>query len=162
MKTLLILRHAKSDWNDPKLDDHDRPLNSRGERDAPRVGELLREHALLPDRVLCSTALRARQTIAAVTTASGYVGDIEYLKPLYLAEPPAYLRALGQLPDTIVRVLVVGHNPGLEDLLKLLTNRIEAMPTASLAQIALPLNGWSELSPQVRGDLINVWRPKEL
>ena len=87
MKTLLILRHAKSSWKHPELSDHDRPLNKRGKRDAPIIGELLRKKGLVPDVIFSSTALRAKDTVSAVTSASGYAGKVIFLSALYSASP---------------------------------------------------------------------------
>ena len=90
MKTLLILRHAKSDWETPDVADHDRPLNGRGKRDAPRMGRLLRDENLVPDLIISSTAKRARKTAKLVAEASGYEGEIRLAETLYLAGPEAY------------------------------------------------------------------------
>lgn len=163
---LLILRHAKSSWKASGLADHDRPLNKRGLRDAPRMGWLLREEDLLPDLILSSTALRARKTAEIVAEKSGYEGELEYRSDFYGAGPEAYLDVLSSLTDEYSRVMVVGHNPGLEDLLELLTGEIEKMPTAALAQVALPIQTWRELSDieesSLEGELVNLWRPRDL
>jgi phosphohistidine phosphatase len=114
MKTLLVLRHAKSSWNDPALDDHERPLNKRGRRDAPRMGELLREHGLIPDVVISSDAVRARLTAEAVAGAAGYAGAIVLDPRLYLAGPADILSLLQRVRGKAETVMIVGHNPGLE------------------------------------------------
>lgn len=162
MKTLLILRHAKSSWDDHSQNDHERPLNKRGLETAPEMGKLLQKEGLLPDLVISSTALRARTTIELVAQASGYAGKIEFSQDLYAAPPAAYLHALAALPDDLQRVMVVGHNPGLEELVRDLTGKYGAMPTAALAQVNLPIRQWSELSGSIHGELVNIWRPKEL
>ncbi|MHC5114601.1 MAG: SixA phosphatase family protein [Planctomycetota bacterium] len=162
MKTLLILRHAKSSWKDPHLADHDRPLNKRGRRDAPRMGRLLEEEGLVPNVVLCSTAARARATIELALDACAYGGEVVYDDTLYHAEPEEVLAALANVPDHAERVLVVGHNPGHEALLVELTGVFEVMPTAALAQIELPIERWTDLDDAVRARLVRVWRPKEL
>jgi phosphohistidine phosphatase len=162
MKTLLLLRHAKSSWKYPDLADHDRPLNKRGKQTAPRVGQLLKDENLLPDLILSSTAARAQTTARKVTKASGYAGEIRVTRDLYEAGPEAYLTALRAVADEHNRVLVVGHNPGLEELLEQLTDETEALPTAALALIELPINRWAELSEATEGKLVRVWRPKEL
>lgn len=162
MKRLLILRHAKSSWGDEKIPDHERPLNKRGQRAAPAMGRLIRKDGLLPDLVLSSTALRCRQTVAAMIEASGYSGEVRWLADLYMAEAPAYIEALRSLPDDPAAVMVVGHNPGLEELLAVLTGGVEHLATGSLALVALPLEHWSELSETTRGELDGLWKPKEL
>ena len=162
MKTLLILRHAKSSWGDEELSDHDRPLNKRGKRDAPRMGKLLRDTALAPDLIISSTAKRARKTAAKVAKSCRYEGVIELAGELYLAVPSAYLEVLRNVADHYERVMVVGHNPGLEDLLTLLTGERTPLPTAALAHIAVDIPSWHELSEDSRGNLLDLWRPKEL
>jgi phosphohistidine phosphatase len=161
MKTLLILRHAKSGEKHSGMPDHDRPLNDRGERDAPRVGALLRDEDLMPDSILSSTAVRAVRTARMVARAAGFAGEIETRRSLYLARPESYLEALRELGDAVSRAMVVGHNPGLEDLVAVLSGQHQRLPTAALVQIALPLDSWADLSVQTSGRLINVWRPKE-
>jgi phosphohistidine phosphatase len=162
MKTLLILRHAKSSWSDSKLADIDRPLNKRGKHDAPIVGALLREVDLVPDRILCSPATRARKTAKAVAEASGYEGEIELDDDFYPGDPQAYIEALQSLSDDVQCAMVVGHNPGLEDLLNTLTGESAALPTAALAQVNLSIHAWLELDEEVEGQLVQVWRVKEL
>ena len=94
MKTLLVLRHAKSSWDDTALDDHERPLNERGRRDGPRMGELVREHRLTPDIIISSDAVRARRTAEAVAKATRYAGEVRLDRLLYLASPADILGVL--------------------------------------------------------------------
>jgi len=162
MKTLLVLRHAKSSWNNANLTDFERPLNKRGKKNAPRMGELLKKHDLTPDLIITSSAERALQTAEAVATASGHEGEVQVTRQLYLAEPAAYVLLLNELGDGYGRVLVVGHNPGVEDLVELFTDVWERMPTAALAQIELPVDNWADLDVDVMGELKNLWYPKEL
>lgn len=167
MKTLLILRHAKSSWKDEAMPDHDRPLNKRGKADAPRMGKLLREEDLVPDLILSSDARRARATAQMVAEESRYEGEMVFLRDLYAAEAGAYLQALAQMGGEAERILIVGHNPGLEELLQDLTDEYQPLPTAALAQVTLPIQHWSELeadleAPGVQGKLVNLWRPKQL
>ena len=162
MKTLLILRHAKSSWRDAGLADHDRPLNKRGLRDAPRMGRLLRQEDLLPDLIISSSAVRARKTAQMVIEAMGYDGELRLARELYAAEPEAYLDTLQSLPDGFERVMVIGHNPGLEELLELLTGDWQRLPTAALAQVELDLGTWQDLGDETQGRLANVWLPREL
>lgn len=162
MKTLLIMRHAKSSWDDPHQNDHDRPLNKRGKRDAPRMGSLLREQELIPDLVLSSSALRARRTAELVIEGSGYRGETRMRSDLYAAEAETYLSVLQQLSDEYQRVLLIGHNPGLENLLGLLCDVWERMPTAGLAVVSLSLESWKDLKAEPQGALLRIWRPKDL
>ena len=162
MKTLLILRHAKSSWKDSSLADHDRPLNKRGKRDAPRMGKLLREQDLVPDRIISSTAKRARNTAKAVAKACQCEGKVELTSEFYHAGPGSYLAVLQNVPDDDQRVMVIGHNPGMEALVTHLTGRMETMPTAALAHVELPIDQWMELDYEVQGGLLDLWRPKTL
>jgi phosphohistidine phosphatase len=160
MKTLLILRHAKSSWKHPELADHERPLNKRGQHDAPQLGTLLVDRELLPQLILSSTAVRTRQTAEALVETSHYAGSVEFLDALYMAEPPAYLKALRGLPDDLERVLLIGHNPGLEGLVQLLSGQIVALPTAALAHIVLPIQTWGSLTHETQGELVELFLPK--
>lgn len=161
MKTLLLLRHAKSSWKETELADHDRPLNKRGRRTAPLVGELLQTEDLIPDLILCSSAVRTHDTALLVAEACSYTGEIKQIRELYLAEPQAYVDALRQVADEHERLLVVGHNPGVEMLIKALTGEATAMPTAALATMELALEHWRDLNKNTGCKLVHVWRPKD-
>jgi phosphohistidine phosphatase len=162
MKTLLLLRHAKSSWDEPGLSDHDRPLNARGLRDAPRMGKLVKQQGLTPDLIIASTARRAQETARHVAQHCGYPGAIDSTASLYLATPDKYVAYLRCLDDQYSVVMVVGHNPGLEDLLALITGSFQKMPTAALAWISLEITSWQEFSAKADAQLIHFWRPKEL
>lgn len=162
MKTLLILRHAKSSWTNARLTDHERPLNPRGRRDAPRIGVLLRDEDLVPDLIITSSAERARATAELVALNCDYEEDIVVTRDLYHGAPEDYLETIGELAGDSEVVLVVGHNPGIAELVAYLTDEDERMPTAALAQVTLAIKMWSELEAEVQGVLQNLWRPKEL
>lgn len=162
MKTLLLLRHAKSSWKDAGQSDHDRPLNGRGRRDAPRVGELLADEDLIPDMILASSARRAQMTAAAVAEHCGFVDEVAQCPEFYLAPPEHYISIISTLPENVGRVLTVGHNPGMESLLRVLTGNSETFPTAALAQVELDIEQWYSLAGDGTGRLINFWRPREL
>ena len=162
MKSLLVLRHAKSSWKHPESADHDRPLNKRGKRDAPLIGRLLKKEDLVPDIIISSTAIRARATAEAVAKASGYKGDISFDRSLYAAGPQAYIDALHDLSDDHVRVLIIGHNPGLEELVEMLTGEIHLMPTCSLAHVKFRVDRWSDLNNKIKGEVAEKWRPRDL
>ena len=162
MKTLLVLRHAKSSWNDQALDDHERPLNKRGRRDAPRMGVLVREYGLIPDVIISSDAVRARLTAEAVAEAARYAGPILLDPHLYLACPADILSLLTTVRENAGTVMIVGHNPGLEKLVEQLTGERQDLPTAALAQIGLPIDQWRDLELSTRGTVVGLWRPEEL
>jgi phosphohistidine phosphatase len=162
MKTLLIFRHAKSSKDDPSLEDHERPLNDRGRRDAHRMGRVLREEDLVPDRIVSSTAVRARATAEAAAKASGFKGKVDLDSELYHASPEEYVEVLSHTPKEDDRVMVVGHNPGLERLVETLTGKRQTLPTAAIARVALPIQDWKQLKTSTKGKLERVWAPKEL
>jgi phosphohistidine phosphatase len=162
MKTLLVLRHAKSSWNDPELDDHERPLNERGRRDGPRMGELVREYGLIPDIVISSDAVRARLTAEAVAEAARYAGEILLDPHLYMASPAGILSRLRTVREDAETVMIIGHNPGLEELVEQLTGERQDLPTAALAHVVLEIDQWRDLTLSTRGTLVGLWRPKEL
>jgi phosphohistidine phosphatase len=158
MKSLLVLRHAKSDRHDSEVADHDRPLNERGRRDAGRMGQRLRDENLLPDLILTSTARRARETVELLVSASGYAGDVTAQATFYLAGPEQYLTAVSGVNDAHGRVMVVGHNPNLEQLVERLTGTVTTLATTTLVEIVLPIARWRELDGETRGELRGVWR----
>lgn len=162
MKTLLLMRHAKSSWKDTELPDHERPLTKRGKRNAARIGRLLREADQVPHLILTSPARRAVDTADSVADQSRYKGEVKVCDELYLAAPDAIIQVLQSLDGPYERVLVVGHNPGLEELLEKLTGKAEALPTAAVAQVALPVQAWLELTLETGGQLVSLWRPKDL
>jgi len=162
MKTLLIMRHAKSSWKEKDLKDRKRPLSKRGKRNAPQMGELIKEKELVPQLILSSDAVRARQTAELLAQACGYTGEIRYLDDLYMAEADEYLAELRKLPEDIERVMVIGHNPGLESLLPLLADQVESLPTAAIAYLNLPIDSWKALNKKTKAELIEIWRPKDL
>jgi phosphohistidine phosphatase len=135
MKSVLILRHAKSSWKHPDINDHDRPLNKRGKRDAPYMGDLLQNEDLVPDLIISSTAKRTYSTAKTVAKAAGYEGDIVLNQSIYAAPPTAYIDVLRNLSNEYTRVLMVGHNPGLEQLVNMLSGEEHVMPTCSLVHV---------------------------
>jgi phosphohistidine phosphatase len=162
MKTLLILRHAKSDWSNSQLSDHDRPLNGRGKYDAPRMGAWLRQQQMVPDLIISSTAERALTTAELLALGCDFEGELRTARDFYLAGAPTYIDTLNQLPDSYERVMVVGHNPGMEELLSLLTDKDRPMTTANVAVVDLSIESWGELTLFSDGRLQHLWRPKDL
>jgi phosphohistidine phosphatase len=126
------------------------------------MGELVREYGLMPDVVISSDAVRARLTAVAVVEAARYAGEILLDQRLYMASPADILSLLRTVPEKAETVMIVGHNPGLEELVAQLTGERQDLPTAALAQIALPIDRWRDLTLSTRGTLVGHWRPKEL
>ena len=163
MKTLMLLRHAKSSWKDSDVSDHDRPLNKRGKKTAPQMGRLLSKEGLVPELILSSTAVRARETAKAVAKAASCKGPTELLESLYLATAGKLLsEAQSHTPDSVGRLLLVGHNPGMEDLVEILSGKREAFPTAALAVFEVGIDGWKALELGVETKLVKIYRPKEI
>jgi phosphohistidine phosphatase len=159
VKTLLVLRHGKSSWGDPALDDHDRPLKRRGRRGARSIGRQLRESGILPDLALSSTARRARSTARRCLTASGAQARLELTRDLYGTGATRYIeeierRAGGQHAT----VMVVGHNPDVEQLVEALTGEPTVLKTAYLAAVSLDIDSWADLAT-ARGRLRCLLRP---
>jgi phosphohistidine phosphatase len=160
---LLVLRHAKSSWADSSLDDWERPLNDRGERDAPRVGALLRRLSLVPDLIVSSDAVRAHSPARAAADAAGYAGRIVLSPALYGAGPQAIIDVLRNSPDPAARsVMIVGHNPGLEDFVSQLSGESIELATATLVHLDVPINQWSDIDLSQGAALIDVWHPRDM
>ncbi len=141
---LLLLRHAKSDWHTGAQTDHARPLNERGRQAAPKMGRFMHRNDLIPDRILCSTAVRTRETCAGLQTMWPHTVPTDYVDAIYEARLEALLDTIAPCLRAGTRLLVVGHNPGMEKLLHHLVPSgahpamAQGYPTCTLAQIALP------------------------
>jgi len=158
MGTLLLLRHAKSSWDDPSLADYDRPLAKRGRKAAPLIGAEIARLGLKPDLVLCSGAARTRETLALALPALGEPAPrVVYDDTIYMATPAALIGLLRKPPgdEAPKTVLVVGHNPGLEELSDLLVGggnvgaqdlMAEKFPTGALAVFTFPNDAWSDIA----------------
>jgi phosphohistidine phosphatase len=142
--TLVVLRHAKSAWP-AGVADADRPLADRGERDAPAVGRWLREHVPDIDLTVCSPAVRTRQTWRLVAGELDRIPAFRLDERIYDADVPDLLAVLHELPDTVSTVVLVGHNPGLSDLVHTLTGDAIEMKTSSVAVLRGP-DQWTSLS----------------
>jgi phosphohistidine phosphatase len=172
MKRLSLLRHAKSSWNDSTKDDFDRPLNRRGREAAVLMGAFLDENAGAPDCVLCSSAVRTRETLELMAPLFSARPHIEHSRGLYLASPPDILRSIGAAPQQYAHILVIAHNPGLHMLaLDLadparssapdLARLAEKFPTAALAHFEFDISTWDERLRR-RGALRFFATPKDL
>lgn len=145
MKTLLLLRHAKSSKDDTALRDFDRPLNDRGKDDTKLIGRFMRESDISPDAVISSPAKRARRTTELVLKSAGLNIDVSWDERIYEADVHRLLAVVSQIEPTGNVVMLVGHNPGFEDLVEVLAGRTTRMPTASLAQIDLVVEEWNKV-----------------
>lgn len=151
MKTILLLRHAKSDWSDFSLSDYKRELSKRGLKDAPVMGTYIARLGLIPNLILASPARRAEQTAELAASASGYPHPIQWVEDFYGGDSTVILAALQQLDDAVERVLVVGHNPTMEECTSLLcTGEDKALrvrlPTAALVCLTFEFGPWTGLS----------------
>lgn len=154
MKHLLILRHAKSSWTDPELSDFDRPLNKRGRRVAPLMGNWIAKQNLQPEIVFCSLAARAQGTLQLVSETTNWDPQVIHTADLYLAPAHTYIEYLTQLPEHINSALVIGHNPGIEELVYGQCGEFHPMPTCALAVIEFNIHSWKTLlSSSVTGRL---------
>jgi phosphohistidine phosphatase len=167
MKRLYLLRHAKSSWKDTSLPDHDRPLAGRGRRAAKAIARHLREQRIEPELVLCSTARRARETLDRIQPALG-TSAVDLEPGLYAASAAALLARLRTVPDTVESVMVIGHNPGLQDLALELARPSPTVheiaskyPTAALATLAFPASSWQALDRET-AQLVTLVRPRDL
>ena len=168
MRTLLLLRHAKSSWADDGEPDRDRPLAPRGRRGALRVGALLEERAVDVDVVLCSPAARTTETLALIRPALPDGVEVLVEEELYGASARQLLARLHLLPERVSSALVVGHNPGLQDLVALLARESELrerarahFPTGALATLAMRRGDWASLRP-AGAELVAWVTPREL
>jgi phosphohistidine phosphatase len=152
MKTVLILRHAKSDWGTAGQADFDRPLAKRGLEDAPRMGEVLIRFDCPPDKIVSSPAQRAKQTAELVAKACGYRKAVEWQDSFYEGGRADLIAALQGLPNTVERVLLIGHNPILEDTVAALCAAAGSdwaikIPTAGLVCLGFDIDSWDHLEP---------------
>jgi phosphohistidine phosphatase len=161
MKALYLLRHAKSSWKDAGLQDFERPLNNRGREAAPLVGQFIRKGKLRVDVLLSSPATRARQTAALVKASAGLSAELLYDERIYEADAARLLEVIRQAAESADALMLVGHNPGMEELIELLTGEGQEMPTAALACISLDVEKWSKVRAGA-GHLEWLVRPKEL
>jgi phosphohistidine phosphatase len=170
MLELLLFRHAKSRWDRPGAEDHDRDLAPRGEAAAPRMGALIASEKLQPDAVLCSTARRAARTWQLAAAELEPAPPVAHLRELYLAAPAALLELVRRRGGETRRLMLVGHNPGLHAFAvelagagdpDLRARLAEKYPTAALARLAFDGTRWRDLSPR-SGTLLGLWRPRDL
>lgn len=165
---LWLLRHAKSSWDDPGLPDHDRPLARRGIRDADRMAAFLDRERVRPALVLCSSGLRARQTLARVLPSLGERLEIRIEPDVYTFDPAPLLERLRAVPNGVRSVMLIGHNPALQELALTIAGRGDGLaqmtdkyPTCALAEIELGVDSWLDVTPGT-GSLLRVTLPRGL
>ncbi len=161
MKTLYLLRHAKSSWDNSGLSDFERPLNDRGFAAAPVMGKALREREFVPELIISSPAKRARQTAELVKESAEIEGELRFDGRIYAASTSELVAVIAETADDAKSLMLVGHNPGFENMVSVLTGKYETMPTAAVAVIDIEIEKWSEISPEC-GVLRELLRPKEL
>ena len=145
-KTLYLIRHAKSSWDDPSLRDHDRPLNKRGKRDAPFMAKFLKESGIRPDIIISSTAVRALDFAKEIAEETGYKKkNIIATKDMYMADEDEMLRILRKVDDSHNIVFMVGHNPGITYFANSLSNyNISNIPTSGIFRVDFETEKWSD------------------
>jgi len=162
MKTLLLMRHAKSSWKDDKLIDHARPLKKRGFKDTKLIAREINKNHLIPDLIIASTAQRVKETVETFVETINYKNELVYLDKLYMGEPLDFIKVLKTQAKDYDTVMIVAHNPGLETYLQIVDGEIEAMPTAALGHLVLAIDSWEEISLESMGELTGYWTPKQL
>ena len=160
MKTLYVLRHAKSSWDDAELTDFDRPLNQRGETTAPFIGEFMAANGFEPQVIVSSPAVRARETARLAQEAAHFTADIIHDERIYEASPRTLQTVASSIDDRFESAMLVGHNPGMEGFVRLMSGRSEEMQTAALAVIDLDIERWSDIDSGL-GSLRRMVRPRE-
>ncbi|MEM1125546.1 MAG: histidine phosphatase family protein [Bacteroidota bacterium] len=148
MKTVLLFRHGKSDWEADYGNDHERPLAKRGRKAANKMGRWLAQVGPMPDRVLTSTALRAQDTVARAAQAGGWTVPIEPDPALYLAAPAYLIRVMRSMPDEVETLMLVGHEPGWSETVEaLMGGGSVRFPTAALAHLVCHVDRWEAVTP---------------
>jgi phosphohistidine phosphatase len=161
VKTLFLLRHAKSSWKDQSLPDFERPLNRRGKHAAEKIGKYLKHEMIVPELILSSPAVRARETIDRVAKAAKWDIEVRFDQRIYEAAGLLLLEVISQIENERKTVLLVGHNPGIEQLLMLFTGISKNMPTAALARIEIKASKWATAADK-RARLAWLVKPRDL
>ena len=171
MKRLILLRHAKSSWNDPVERDFDRPLNNKGKRAAETMGQHMRENAITADLIIASPAARVKETLDSVATGYGSYLEPQWDRRAYLASNMTLLDIVHEADDGANALMLAGHNSGLEDLVLLLVPDTrgdkaraeveEKFPTCSLAEMEFDVENWADIAPG-SGKLLRFVRPRDL
>jgi len=159
MKTLYILRHAESSWAERDISDFERPLNERGLAAAPFMGELMGDRGMVPGVILSSPARRAKETAALLRKSGRFEVPIYFDDRIYEASPQHLLKVLAKINDRFNSAMLVGHNPGVEGLIRFLTGKLEPMSTAALAIVDLDIDSWERVA-SANGRVREIIRPR--
>lgn len=146
MKTLLIMRHANSSWSYPDLSDFDRPLSKQGLQTAPFMGNIIYDDSLKPDLIISSSAKRAKQTAVLIKSVAEVKAEIEFSDKIYEASPTTLLLVISKVKDKNTKILLIGHNPGIEDFIRILTGKHQHMSSASIVKISLDIESWVDIT----------------
>ena len=161
MKTLFLLRHAKSSWKDESLPDFERPLNRRGKEASEQIGRYMKRELIAPELILSSPAVRARETVERVSKAAKLNVEVRFDQRIYEAGGLRLLEVVSQIENERKTVLLVGHNPGLEELLMLLTGSAERLSTAGFARLEIKSSKWANAADK-RARLAWLVKPRDL
>lgn len=162
MRNLYLIRHGKSDWNADYDKDQHRPLNKRGQRDAAKIGAYMKRASVYPDRILCSPAVRTRQTLDLVTDAAGWRTEVFVENSLYLADPEEVYRLITSTPDSIQTLVIVGHQPFTGEVAsRFLGGRHLEVPTACVIGMEFDAASWSDVMTE-QGRLLMHLLPRRL
>ena len=170
MKTIFLLRHAKSSWNKPELDDFERPLAPRGIKSAEKIGKYLKKEKLLPDIIYCSKAVRAKETWELVNRIVKKKNNINYKNKLYMANFSDFLNIIKETKDNFKSLMLISHNPGIENFaLEIIKNKESEKyknidykyPTGALSIIKFNIKKWNEVTSST-GEIYEFIKPKEL
>lgn len=149
MKKLVLIRHAKSSWDTPFLTDHARPLSKRGNQNAPEMGRRLKEKGIKPDLIISSDAVRTQETAVFIAAALGYpFSNIRFTSQLYHASAPEILKSIRQVGSQVEVLLVIGHNPGFNDLMWLMNGTLDNLPTTGVFAVQSNISYWKDFDPK--------------
>ena len=163
MKNIILVRHAKSSWKNPKLDDFDRPLNKRGKRDAPLMGKKLKDRQIIPDIILSSPAKRAKKTVKTIAKVIGYpIKKIIFDNNMYHADALGMHKMVMKLNDDNDTVMCIGHNPGFNNFASMLLekNPVNNIPTTGIYSIKFKVKKWKQIQPG-KGEYVFFDYPKQ-
>ena len=161
MKKLILIRHAKSDWSNPLLEDFLRPLNKRGERNAPFMAKILEKKYIKPDLIISSPSIRTKQTLEYFIKQLNYKDEVRFQESIYEAPFENLLKVIKNIKNSYNKIFLVGHNPGLCDLINfLLDKHFENIPTCGIVEIDFNAKSWQDISKK-NSNLVSFEYPKK-